>query len=231
MGQLRPTEGQSIVNFVFFASHEDLVYCYYTEDTVEKSILDLAAKQGQSLYTRDNSAGTLNVAPFALASSKNAIDSPAKKKQKGDFVFKLRHGLEYYALNLRVPLGLMTCLRSSSLIYSKTSNICYLPITLILMNTQLETRCGVILSRLLDLRDCIAERALPRLQVRDRRRSKYLILNCRCIVILLEYRNGHQWPPFMLFVAHTSVRDCYFLSTRPKATDNRMGMSCLFALC
>lgn len=72
MGQLRPTE----------------VYCYYTEDTVEKSILDLAAKQGQSLYTRDNSAGTLNVAPFALASSKNAIDSPAKKKQKGDFVFK-----------------------------------------------------------------------------------------------------------------------------------------------
>ncbi|KAL6308831.1 SNF2 family N-terminal domain-containing protein [Sparassis latifolia] len=74
MGQTRPTE----------------VYCYYAEETVERNILDLAARQGQSLYTKDNSGGTVNVTPFAMASSedKTVIDSPAKRGQKGDFVFK-----------------------------------------------------------------------------------------------------------------------------------------------
>ncbi|KAH9943662.1 SNF2 family N-terminal domain-containing protein [Amylocystis lapponica] len=72
MGQTRPTE----------------VYCYYAEETVERNILDLAAKQGQSLYTKDNSAGTLNTTTFATDSDKQAVDSPAKKVQKGDFVFK-----------------------------------------------------------------------------------------------------------------------------------------------
>ena len=65
-----------------------LVYCYYAEETVERNILDLAAKQGLSLYTRDNAAGTLNVTPFAADSDKKQVDAPAKKVLKGDFVFK-----------------------------------------------------------------------------------------------------------------------------------------------
>ncbi|KAK7680847.1 hypothetical protein QCA50_016157 [Cerrena zonata] len=75
MGQTRPTE----------------VYCYYAEDTVERNILDLAAKQGLSLYTKDNSSGTLNVEPLKAAlrpTDKNEVDAPTKKVQKGDFVFK-----------------------------------------------------------------------------------------------------------------------------------------------
>ncbi|KAA1466872.1 hypothetical protein DENSPDRAFT_831779 [Dentipellis sp. KUC8613] len=73
MGQSRPTE----------------VYCYYAEDTVEKNILDLAARQGHSLYTRENAQGTLNVTPLAPDSERNVVDAPAKKKQqKGDFIFK-----------------------------------------------------------------------------------------------------------------------------------------------
>ncbi|KAH9856240.1 SNF2 family N-terminal domain-containing protein [Lenzites betulinus] len=72
MGQTKPTE----------------VYCYYAEDTVERNILDLAAKQGLSLYTTDNAAGTLNVTPFAADNDKKKVDAPAKKVQKGDFVYK-----------------------------------------------------------------------------------------------------------------------------------------------
>ncbi len=64
------------------------VYCYYAEDTVERNILDLAAKQGLSLYTRDNAAGTLNVTPFTADADKKKVDAPAKKVQKGDFVYK-----------------------------------------------------------------------------------------------------------------------------------------------
>ena len=64
------------------------VYCYYAEDTVERNILDLAAKQGLSLYTRENAAGTLNITPFALNADKKEVDAPAKKVQKGDFVYK-----------------------------------------------------------------------------------------------------------------------------------------------
>ncbi|KAI0334196.1 hypothetical protein GY45DRAFT_1318648 [Cubamyces sp. BRFM 1775] len=72
MGQTKPTE----------------VYCYYAEDTVERNILDLAAKQGLSLYTRENAAGTLNITPFAIDADKIKVDAPAKKVQKGDFVYK-----------------------------------------------------------------------------------------------------------------------------------------------
>jgi len=51
--------------------------------------LDLAARQGLSLYTKDNSAGTLDVAPFAVDAEKKT-DSPVKKKtQKGDFIYKM----------------------------------------------------------------------------------------------------------------------------------------------
>ncbi|KAH7911867.1 SNF2 family N-terminal domain-containing protein [Hygrophoropsis aurantiaca] len=78
MGQTLPTE----------------VFCYYAEDTVERNILDLAARQGLSLYTKDNSAGSLNVTPFAMDSQK-VVDSVGKQKskqksvQKGDFIFKI----------------------------------------------------------------------------------------------------------------------------------------------
>lgn len=66
-----------------------LVYCYYAENTVERNILDLAARQGLSLYTKDNAAGTLNVSSFELDDTKKVIDSPTKKKtQKGDFIFQ-----------------------------------------------------------------------------------------------------------------------------------------------
>lgn len=73
MGQTRPTE----------------VYCYYAEDTVERNILDLAARKGLSLYTKDKAAGTLDVSSFSQENEQKAIDSPIKKKlQKGDFIFK-----------------------------------------------------------------------------------------------------------------------------------------------
>ncbi|KLO16506.1 hypothetical protein SCHPADRAFT_823117 [Schizopora paradoxa] len=72
MGQTRPTE----------------VYCYYAENTVEKNILDLAAKKGLSLYTKDRAIGTLRVTSFDL-DQEQKVDAPATKgKQKGDFIMK-----------------------------------------------------------------------------------------------------------------------------------------------
>ncbi|KAI6106659.1 SNF2 family N-terminal domain-containing protein [Pisolithus croceorrhizus] len=73
------------------------VFCYYAEDTVEKNILDLAARQGLSLYTKDQSAGSINVSRFATDASKKQIEAPQRpgtgKKgqgaQKGDFIFKI----------------------------------------------------------------------------------------------------------------------------------------------
>ncbi|KAG7442066.1 uncharacterized protein BT62DRAFT_982607 [Guyanagaster necrorhizus] len=75
LGQTRPTE----------------VYCYYAEDTVERNILDLAARRGLSLYTKGNSAGTLNATTFDVAGGDKDIDSPSKKKHalKGDFISKI----------------------------------------------------------------------------------------------------------------------------------------------
>ncbi|KAF4586100.1 hypothetical protein EYR38_010373 [Pleurotus pulmonarius] len=75
MGQTRSTE----------------VFCYYAEDTVERNILDLAARQGLSLYTKDNAAGTLNTAKFG-ATPQNATPAEAKAKKetiKGDFIGKI----------------------------------------------------------------------------------------------------------------------------------------------
>lgn len=58
-------------------------------DTVERNILDLAARQGLSLYTKENSAGTLNVSSLGMDSETKTVDSPVKKKvEKGDFIFK-----------------------------------------------------------------------------------------------------------------------------------------------
>ncbi|KIY47840.1 hypothetical protein FISHEDRAFT_44377 [Fistulina hepatica ATCC 64428] len=72
MGQTRPTE----------------VYCYYAQDTIEKNILDLAARRGLSLYTRENYRGTVNVSSFA-ADAQKTVESPRKNKVKGDFIFKV----------------------------------------------------------------------------------------------------------------------------------------------
>ncbi|KAF6756271.1 SNF2 family N-terminal domain-containing protein [Ephemerocybe angulata] len=81
MGQTRPTE----------------VYCYYAEDTVERNILDLAARKGLSLYTKDKAAGTLDVTNFSQENDEGVVDignSPTKKSKagkglKGDFIFKI----------------------------------------------------------------------------------------------------------------------------------------------
>ncbi|KAF9235026.1 hypothetical protein BU15DRAFT_51896, partial [Melanogaster broomeanus] len=69
------------------------VFCYYAEDTVEKNILDLAARQGLSPYTKDNSAGSVNVTSFTTDAAKNLVDSSKEAGQKGqpiqkaDFIF------------------------------------------------------------------------------------------------------------------------------------------------
>jgi E3 ubiquitin-protein ligase SHPRH len=76
MGQTKPTE----------------VYCYYAEDTVEKNILDLAARTGLSIYTKDNASKTVNVTDLDKVGegTKKNMDAPgAKKNQKGDFIFKV----------------------------------------------------------------------------------------------------------------------------------------------
>ncbi|KAG6852711.1 hypothetical protein C0991_009638 [Blastosporella zonata] len=76
MGQTRRTE----------------VFCYYAEDTVERNILDLAARQGLSLYTTENSAGSLNVSALSTDADTKIVDSPKKVKKKimkGDFIFKM----------------------------------------------------------------------------------------------------------------------------------------------
>jgi E3 ubiquitin-protein ligase SHPRH len=56
---------------------------------VEKNILDLASRQGLSLYTKERSKGTLDVVAPAPDSELNIVDAPAnKKQQKGDFITK-----------------------------------------------------------------------------------------------------------------------------------------------
>ncbi|THU89639.1 hypothetical protein K435DRAFT_760893 [Dendrothele bispora CBS 962.96] len=76
MGQTKPTE----------------VYCYYAEDTIERNILDLAAKRGLSLYTKENSTGTVNVSTF-VADQEKKVEALAKKNasktQKGDFISQI----------------------------------------------------------------------------------------------------------------------------------------------
>ncbi|KAF8870912.1 SNF2 family N-terminal domain-containing protein [Gymnopilus junonius] len=74
LGQTRPTE----------------VFCYYAEDTIERNILDLAARKGLSLYTRGNSSGTVSVSPF-VQDNEQGVDDPEKRKtvQRGDFIHKV----------------------------------------------------------------------------------------------------------------------------------------------
>lgn len=65
-----------------------------TSDTVEKNILDLAAKQGLSLYTKDHAVGTLQVTSFDMDDAGQANPSAGNKSnkkqkgQKGDFILK-----------------------------------------------------------------------------------------------------------------------------------------------
>lgn len=60
------------------------VYCYSVEDTVERSILDLAARQGLSLYTKDKAEVAMDVSQFQRG--KEAIDAPSRGKKTGDFI-------------------------------------------------------------------------------------------------------------------------------------------------
>ncbi|CAA7263986.1 unnamed protein product [Cyclocybe aegerita] len=88
LGQTRPTE----------------VYCYYAMDTIERNILDLAARKGLSLYTKDNSSGTVNVSPFLSSEPEgqtvDGLDDHEFRQakmnkwerallQKGDFIHRL----------------------------------------------------------------------------------------------------------------------------------------------
>lgn len=61
-----------------------------TADTVERNILDLAARKGLSLYTKENSKGTVSVSPFTQERDAT-IDDPAQKSklQKGDFIYRV----------------------------------------------------------------------------------------------------------------------------------------------
>lgn len=108
MGQTRPTEGQEKsdldnyhclllskqyivttlkVGLAFIRSnHFPKVFT----DTIERNILDLAARKGLSLYTKENSSGSLNLSSFSK-DSETAIDNPEKRKtlQRGDFIHKV----------------------------------------------------------------------------------------------------------------------------------------------
>ncbi|KAF9238471.1 SNF2 family N-terminal domain-containing protein [Melanogaster broomeanus] len=71
------------------------LFCYYAEDTVEKNILDLAARQVYHCTRRITQLDLLIVTSFATDAAKNLVDSPKKTGQKGqpiqkgDFIFKV----------------------------------------------------------------------------------------------------------------------------------------------
>jgi len=51
--------------------------------------LDLAVRQCLSLYTADRARGTVDTTVIAPPEGENSIvDAPAKKQQKGDFIFR-----------------------------------------------------------------------------------------------------------------------------------------------
>jgi len=127
MGQTRSTE----------------VYCYYAEgdtipvprsldlnswilDTIEKNILDLAARRGLSLYTKENSTGTVNVSTF-VADQEKKIEAPTKKKtgkaQKGDFISRSVSSTLNYSYKLINLLESTICWRFSSPTCMRTSSI------------------------------------------------------------------------------------------------------------
>ena len=73
--------------FIFF-----FLYAFVFLDTVEENILDLAAKHGRSLYTKDHAVGTVKVTPFEMdkkVSGDSQIKTNKKQKgQKGGFILR-----------------------------------------------------------------------------------------------------------------------------------------------
>jgi len=59
------------------------VYCYYAEDTVEKNILDLSYRRGNSLYTSQ-----LAELDADIVGDRNSKAYGSGRVQKGDFVAK-----------------------------------------------------------------------------------------------------------------------------------------------
>ena len=110
LGQTRPTEGQKKLDLDSYHCLLSLFLRQYIvitlkvglaficsnripknfPDTIERNILDLAARKGLSLYTKENSSGSLNVSSFSK-DSETAIDNPEKRKtlQRGDFIHKV----------------------------------------------------------------------------------------------------------------------------------------------
>jgi len=63
------------------------VYCYATESTVEKNILDLGARKGLSLFTKDSADTMLDIMKYS-EQDKQPVDGAKKLQKKGDFVAK-----------------------------------------------------------------------------------------------------------------------------------------------
>jgi len=60
------------------------VYCYYAEDTVEKNILDLSYRRGNSLYTSELAELDADIVSFGDRVTSRAHGNG--RVQKGDFV-------------------------------------------------------------------------------------------------------------------------------------------------
>jgi E3 ubiquitin-protein ligase SHPRH len=65
------------------------VYCYATESTVEKNILDLGARKGLSLFTKDSADTTLDIMKYSEQDKQHVDGAKKLQKQKGDFVAKV----------------------------------------------------------------------------------------------------------------------------------------------
>ena len=63
------------------------MYCYATESTVEKNILDLGARKGLSLFTKDSADTMLDIMKYS-EQDKQPVDGAKKLQKKGDFVAK-----------------------------------------------------------------------------------------------------------------------------------------------
>lgn len=59
-------------------------------DSVERNILDLAARRDLSLYTKDHATGSLNVASLGHKSGDDdePVNVKKQKGQKGDFIWR-----------------------------------------------------------------------------------------------------------------------------------------------
>ncbi|KAG9032861.1 hypothetical protein FRB95_000945 [Tulasnella sp. JGI-2019a] len=76
-------------------TEETEVYCYYANDTVEKNILDNAARKGTSLYTKENASAPVNLAKSAIMQQEKVEGvTNDKKVLKGDFIAASQQMLE-----------------------------------------------------------------------------------------------------------------------------------------